>query len=359
MAVHLRSGELMEIRTVQPPLAPADIPHIGAWQKLRDELFAGQLQPVLDTTFFIGSIGEATVGSLGYCTPADTHDVGLVEFVQTDDRHRRKGIARALMQALIDEFESGGGQALYLCTRNPHAGTLYEQLGFEYLTGDGMRRITPSVTAFDDSYLGAHGTAIIRDASWADLPRAAVLYNHPEPRWMIKDPITHCYQNTRYERHFVDMRVELAATGGASLVLAAPEERLVGLSAFIPGHSFFDQHVATMGFRTAPAYVKQAGELLAATIARAETHGVRDLRIPIADGDDDQYNLLAQAGFTLLSRIADGLRDDQGWRDLLWMTCRTTHHMPPTRKQETFYAERDTWHHDRLAKSREIDPRAN
>ena len=130
MAVHLRSGEVMEIRTVQPPLAPADIPHIGAWQKLRDELFAGQLQPVLDTTFFIGSIGEATVGSLGYYTPADTHDVGLVEFVQTDDRHRRKGIARALMQALIDEFESGGGQALYLCTRNPHAGTLYEQLGF-------------------------------------------------------------------------------------------------------------------------------------------------------------------------------------------------------------------------------------
>jgi transposase len=114
-----------------------------------------------------------------------------------------------------------------------------------------------------------------------------------------------------------------------------------------------------MGFRTAPAYVKQAGELLAATIARAETHGVRDLRIPIADGDDDQYNLLAQAGFTLLSRIADGLRDDQGWRDLLWMTCRTTHHMSPARKQETFYAERETWQHDRLAKSREIDPRAN
>lgn len=359
MAVELRSGELMEIRVLRPPLAPEDAVHIGAWQKLREDLIAGNLLASLDTVFFIGSIGKATVGSLGYYTPADTHDVGIVEFVQTDDGHRRKGIARALMQALIYDFESSGGQALYLCTRNPHAGALYEQLGFEYLTGDGMRRINPSVNAFDDNYLGGHGTAIIRDTTWADLPRAAVLYNHPEPSWMLKDPITHCYQSTRYERHFVDMRVEIKSTGGASLALTAPDERLVGLSSFSPGHSFFDQHVATMSFRNSPAYFDQAAELLGATITRAQTHGVRDLRIPIADGDDDQYNLLIQAGFTLLTRMADGLRDGEVWRDLLWMTCRTADTVPPARKQEMFYAERKDWQHDQLAKSSEIDPRAN
>ena len=359
MTIQLRSGELMEIRVLRPPLVPEDAVHIGTWQKLREDLVNGNLRTSLDTVFFVGSIGEATVGSLGYYTPMDTHDVGIVEFVQTDDGHRRKGIARTLMHALIDHFESSSGQALYLCTGNPHAGALYEQLGFEYLTGDGMRRINPSVNVFDDSYLGSHGTATIRDTTWADLPRAAVLYNHPEPSWMLKDPITHCYQDTRYERHFVDMRAEIESTGGASLALAAPDERLVGLSSFSPGHSFFDHHVATMGFRTAPAYFDQAVDLLEATIARAETHGVRDLRIPIADGDADQYNLLAQAGFTLLTRMADGLRDGEVWRDLLWMTRRTADNVPPARKQETFYAERKDWQRDRLAKSSEIDSRAN
>ena len=165
---------------------------------------------------------------MSYYAPTDTRDVGVVEFVRTEEEHRSKGIASALMDCLIRRFRADDGVALYLCTTNPIAGSLYEKYGFWYHLGDGMRYLAPDAGDFDQTYLAFCGPAHIRDATWADLPRASVLYNHPEPRWLIKDYFTQTFRETRFESHFVRLMRQIEDQNGAFVVLENREQRLVG-----------------------------------------------------------------------------------------------------------------------------------
>ena len=222
--VFLRNGEAMRLRVCEPPF---DDGHAGLcwWRDVADDLMAGQLRPWLHTPYFLGYLGQELAGYLSLWTPTDRRDVGLVEFVWTAEPDRRKGIASALLGRLVADFSEAGGQALYLCTTNPHAGHLYESHGFRYLVGDGMRRLAPEAADFDRKYLGHTGAATTRATTWADLPRAAVLYNHAEPRWFLKDPLSDSYRDTRYESHFVKVFRRLEGGRGGSWVLESPEGR--------------------------------------------------------------------------------------------------------------------------------------
>ena len=170
----------------------------------------------------MGEIDGEVVGSMSYYAPTDTRDVGVVEFVRTEEEHRGKGIASALMNCLIQRFRADDGIALYLCTTNPIAGSLYEKYGFWYHLGDGMRYLAPDAGDFDQTYLAFYGEAHIRDATWADLPRASALYNHREPRWLIKDYFTQTFRETRFESHFVRLMRQIEDRNGAFVVLENP-----------------------------------------------------------------------------------------------------------------------------------------
>jgi len=164
-SLKLRTGEELVIHMLAPPF-PDYAGRVDCWWgDIRRELLGGQLKPWLFTPYFVGEIGDEVVGYMSYQTPADTRDVGLVEFVMTAEKHRRKGIASALMAELVHRFSDEGGQALYLCTANPNAGRLYETHGFWYLVGDGMRYLAPGAQDFDDTYLAFCGAARVRDAT--------------------------------------------------------------------------------------------------------------------------------------------------------------------------------------------------
>lgn len=60
---------------------------------------------------------------------------GLLGHVFTDPAHRRQGLARRVLEALIAEFAARGGQYLILGVDNPAAVLLYEALGFHVLNG--------------------------------------------------------------------------------------------------------------------------------------------------------------------------------------------------------------------------------
>ena len=136
---------------------------VRTWDPIRDDLFSGALAETLYTPHFVGTIEGEFAGSLGYYTPADTRDVGIVEFVATEDHHRRKGVADALMARMLADFLADGGQALHLCTTNPIAGRLYENHGFWYRVGDGMRYTAPGAEDFDAAYLAFDGEPVVRD----------------------------------------------------------------------------------------------------------------------------------------------------------------------------------------------------
>ncbi len=345
--ITLRNGETLAIARHVPPMDTFD-GRVRTWAQISDELFSGELANTLHTPYFVGTIDGEYAGSLGYYVPTDTRDVGVVEFVATEDHHRRKGVADALMARMIAEFQADGGQALFLCTTNPIAGRLYENHGFWYRIGDGMRYTAPHMDDFDTSYFAADGEPLIRDAVWGDLPRAAALYNAREPRWLLKDVLTNCLRDTRYEQHFVRLMVRIDDDQGAALVLATRKNRMAGLVAFARNDTFRQQHVATLSLRVAPAYMDHATDLVQAAFERAQKIGVSALEFPVAASDDDLAQIAIDAGFAEAARLPNRVRDDDALVDVRLFEAWLGMPSEPFHAPETYYGDRQTWQIDRI-----------
>ena len=90
--VQLGSGEKLTIEVCEPPF-PGGEHSLCWWGDIAADLMAGNLRPWLYTPYYLGKIDGEVVGYMGCQTPADTREVGLVEFVWTAEAHRRKGIA--------------------------------------------------------------------------------------------------------------------------------------------------------------------------------------------------------------------------------------------------------------------------
>jgi GNAT superfamily N-acetyltransferase len=345
---NLKSGERLTIRIVEPPLGEY-APLVGCWSTIRDALLGGGMSESLATPYFIGELDGEVVGNMGCYLPTDTMDVGLVEFVATTEEHRQKGIASALLGALIEWFTSAGGQALNLCTTNPFAGSLYEKHGFWYSVGDGMRYLAPGAENFDRVYLGDSGTARVRPATWGDLPRASLLYNSPTPDWTVKDYLTSSFRDTRYERHFINLMKGAEDSRGAVIALESPGTSLVGLAAFHRTDSYMEQHVATLSFRVSPAYYGQAAELLEAGAREAAELSITLLQAYMAEGDGDQMELLEAAGFAQEARLHNRLRTPDGLVDMLVYSRQLAGNGEPTFGPGDYYAGRKPWQAERAA----------
>ena len=354
MTVHtltLKTGQHLNVKLLEPPLASyAD--KVGCWTDIRDELLGGQMTRWLFTPYFVGEIGDEVVGSMSYYTPTDTRDIGVVEFVHTAEKHRQKGIASALMAQLIQRFRADGGRALYLCTINPHAGTLYENHAFWYHVGDGMRYLAPDDQDFDTTYLAFCGKAQIRDATWADLPRVSVLYNHSHPEWYIKDYLTQSFRNTRYESHFVKLMKGIENQNGSFLVLENPKQRVVGAAVLKRLDTFYEQHVATLSFRVCPHYVEQAADLLNAASEKAKERSIQLLQTYIADCDDDQKEQVDAAGFSEEARLRNRLCNGGEQMDLLVYSLSLSNTVNPLRGSGDYYGSRQSWQSERIASYR-------
>lgn len=346
--VTLRNGERMQIERLVPPMDTFG-GRVRTWEPLQDDLFSGALAETLYTPYFVGIIDGDYAGSLGYYVPVDTRDVGIVEFVATEDRHRRKGVADVLMGRMLQEFVANGGQALHLCTTNPVAGHLYENHGFWYRVGDGMRFTVAGADEFDATYLAFDGEPVVRDAVWGDLPRAAILYNMREPAWLLKEVLDDCLRDTRYEYHFARLKLRVENAQGAMLVLATPRNRVVGQTVFVRRDTFPQQHVATLSLRVTPAYMDHAVTLLRAAVDRAGEIGVSVLEFPIAATDEDLGDIASAAGFAEAARLPDRIRDGDAWVDLCLFELALDPPAAAFLESKTYYANRHPWHVERIA----------
>ena len=313
-------------------------------------MLGGELSTWLFTPYFVGEIEGEVAGSMSYFTSADANDVGVVEFVTTGEKYRRKGVATVLLERLVTHFRTRGGRALYLCTTNPVAGTLYEKLGFRYYVGDGMRYVAADPADFDATYLAHCGPARVRDTTWADLARASLLFNHPEPGWFVKDYHTRCFRDTRFESHFVYWMKQTADRKGVTVALENPAGRLVGAAALVRENAYFEQHVATLSFRVCPAYMDQGPEMLEAAAAKAEALGIGILQIRIADCDQDQRQLVRTAGFGEEARLPRQLRHGDQWQDLLLYSRQIASDPAPCFSEEEYYGSRKDWQAERVSR---------
>lgn len=335
------------VRVCEPPFPGGDL-SLCWWQDLAADLMAGKLRPWLHTPYYLAEIEGELAGYMCCQTPADTLDVGLVEFVWTAETHRRKGIASALLAQLVEEFTEAGGLALYLCTNNPHAGALYEHHGFRYCVGDGMRYLAPGAADFDRDYLDDNGRATVREATWADLPRASALYNHPQPGWFVKDYPRQAFRDTRYESHFVMAQRALESHGGFCLALDNPIGRLVGMATVERRGTFAEQHTGTLSFRVAPGYFDQCGDLLAAAVEKCAGLEIGLLNTYVADCDADQKRLLEEAGFGEEARFENRLRINGAFVDLVVYTRMLAEASKPLRDEGDYYGGRMAWQRERV-----------
>ncbi len=339
--VKLPGGENLEVVAVDPPLGSyAD--YAECWSDIREDLFAGRLASSLATPYYFGQIGGRVVGSMACFVPSKRPEIGLVEFVQTDEAHRRKGVAETLLTRLIGNFRAAGGAALYLCTTNPAAGSLYEKLGFRYYVGDGMRYLAPDFEDFDTSFFAHEGSAALEDGSWSDLPRAAALFNHPEPDWLVKDYLSQSFRDTRFERHFINWMKPTDAGDGAVVTLESPSGRLVGSAGCVRSPTYYEQHVGTLSFRVCPAYMGQATELVRAAASRAKELAIDYVQLHIAACDVDQRRIAEAAGLEHVATLPQRLRYGGGFADLLLFSTRLGTSVP-VRDKDYYYGGRKAW----------------
>ena len=344
--VPLGSGERLTVRVCEPPF-PGGGKDLCWWRDVSADLMAGKLRPWLYTPWYLGEIDGERAGYMSCWTPADSREIGLVEFVWTAEAHRRKGIASILLGRLVKDFTRAGGLALYLCTTNPHAGRLYESRGFRYLVGDGMRYLAPGAGEFDRDYLGGGGPAVVRDATLGDLPRAAALFNHPEPRWIVKDSLSRCFHDTRYESHFLKTFLRLEGGKGVCVALENAAGRLVGLATAERRDTFAEQHTGVLSFRVAPAFTSRTAALLGAAVERSAALGIAVLHVHAADCDEDQKQLLEEAGFAEEARYQDRLRAGGGFVDLVIYGRRSSPPPEPSFDEGEYYGGRQPWQRQR------------
>jgi len=347
MIKELANGERVVLKVLEPPLGDYR-DKVGCWQDLRDDLLGGDLQQWLVAPYFVAEIAGEVVGSMCYYTGVGRPEVGLVEFVQTAEQHRRKGIAAMLMAELVQHFNRCGGWALYLCTVNPHAGDLYEKNGFCYWVGDGMRYLAPTAGDYDREYLAYGGEARVRAASWGDLPAAAALFNHRQPDWGIKEYLTRCFGDTRFERHFVELMRRTEEARGEVLVLENPLGRVVGLVGFERLDSFYEQHVAYLSFRASPAYFGQVPELLETARERAGALGISILQTYVAADDNEAAELLRGADFVEEARLRGRLSDGEYTRDMLVYTSLIEHAAGRRHSRDDYYGQRRAWQAEKV-----------
>jgi GNAT superfamily N-acetyltransferase len=338
----LTSGETMTVTVHEPPLGLwADrIEHW--WRDVRAPLVAGELAATSLDRFVVGEIDGAYVGSMCYDTPRSTRDVAVLEMVWTHPAHRRKGIARTLLQHTIADFRALGGVAMYLCTTNPSAFTLYANEGFCPLLGDGMRYLAPGHEGFDQSYFADAGPARVRPTVWGDLARVSALYNQPTPDWLVKDYPRRVFRDVRYESHFLRVWKPSREGRGTALVLENPAWRVVGIGSAIEVDSFIEQHVQVVDFWACPAYVGQLPDLLAALVQTAREGSAEILEAHVAAVDTTKQQLLEAVGFREEGRRRGRLRAGEERVDLGIYSLDFGRRLPPTHPPGEYYGGQ--WH---------------
>lgn len=254
------------------------------------------------------------------------------------------------MACLIEYYTDNGGRALYLCTNNPFAGTLYEKHGFRYYIGDGMRYLAPDSADFDAHYFRGGKAVNIRPAVYGDLPRFAALYNHPEPDWLVKNYLVECYRDTRFEVHFLRLMQRIKDDNGFFLTMKTEDKHLVGAVAGERLGTYYEQHIAHFTVRISPGYYDRINKLLCAAENAAREIGIECLYLHTSDRDSDQIAMMQASGFEETGRYLGHFKDEEETFDLVIMGKNIPGSNFNRRSKGDYYGGENAWQAERKAR---------
>ncbi len=248
---------------------------------------------------FVWVEGGRIVGNVTLLTTRQPDRYLVVNVAVHPDR-RRRGIARALMQAVMDTVRAHHGRVILLQVehRNEPALNLYRKLGFSVI-GDvnswkaSYSRLRPLLAPVGDRGPDRIGTFVLRPLRGDEWREAYITDREamrPDLDW--PEPIGPDTYRRSLWRAFLSLLQ--ARQQEAWAVVDTPRNRLLGLGAIQSEWGSAHQ----LRLRVSPAMVGQLERpLLAKLIRRLAYHASRNVRIDHPATDELTSSLLLEAGF--------------------------------------------------------------
>jgi GNAT superfamily N-acetyltransferase len=174
----LKSGESLEVGLVTAPDAEL-APRIGSllahkgpeWQFHMESALRGETGS-LQTRYYLGLLSGEPVANV---MTVESGGVGILGHVFTQPEHRRKGICRAIMGRVMEDFRGRGGQVLLLGTGYESAPYwIYHAFGFRSLKGGFMRYAADPAGTFERDWF-APAPVRAQPLEWRHWPLLALL----------------------------------------------------------------------------------------------------------------------------------------------------------------------------------------
>jgi GNAT superfamily N-acetyltransferase len=272
----------------------------------------------LRTVSVLGSVdGDAVAhAAVAFCQHAP--EVCVIEDVATLPSHRGLGIARTLSERAVHIGFGAGCRVAYLGNA-PTARCVYEEIGFERISGVFMRRPAPGGESYEDTAFAPAQSVTVRETNWGDLPAVACLMAQP-----MTTLLAHYSQglaSTAYApaargvSNFTSVKYECEARGGVmvSLVSDAAPHRVLGFAAAVPGPGALRQRTAQLDAVTHDNYAARGNDLVAALLRWCGEHHIERVHALVADQDTTKQRWFEHAGLAQVGTIPDALHLEETW----------------------------------------------
>lgn len=318
--VPLHDGRRMAVYRFVPPDAQAG-EEVSRLLGHKGEPFKWQIQQCLagatsgmDSLFHVGRVDGQLVGN---ATVFRNGSMGCLAHVFTMPQWRRLGVARAVLNHAMAQFEATGGSIMVLGTGfDSMPWHLYEQLGFVGISPQerygGMARFLGGAT-WEDAFPASD--AEVQPADWRHFVGAQVLFGSPS-RQQMRSMHLPCAGRRFVEGQFARL-MSRQAVGKAPLawVLEGPERSVLGMA--LLGRSPLWNGLArreVLDIYWHDAAGAQAGALAATAIAAA----AGPLECYVDDASGPRISLLHDLGFRE-QRFTGALKADGSPMDLVIM----------------------------------------
>ena len=226
---------------------------------------------------------------------------GLGE-VATAEKHRGRGLASELCGRAALDFDSMGGEVLFLGTVNPNAARVYRRLGWMYYPGTRVMGRTREPVAPEKQLhrlFGAVGSErpVLRPMTPKDRIRIIPLILHPH-RWIVLDMNVDLI-STRFCTQFSCMGLyprfqSLSARGGKSWTLApSGAGPALGIASLIP----VSPSVAQVDAFTHPDSGASLPTLIGEPVRYAQAQNFVEIRANLVSHDFEKIECYRGMGF--------------------------------------------------------------
>jgi len=220
--------------------------------------------------------------------------------VATSPQYRGEGLATEICRRALADFQSTGGEAIFLGTDNPSSARIYHRLGWRKIAGSNVMACISSgdsPEAFLVDYFRQPGTGTVRTAG-PDLRVPIIPLLLTAHDWQILDANAGMY-STRYDVQvscnglYRRYRYVVQDGRGQWFAAATDDGRVVGLSTARLDES--DQ-CSVDGF-THQLYTDCFSELIQEAIRWGRSHDAAAIYATLSAEDEDKQRLFQSLGF--------------------------------------------------------------